>query len=297
MENFRRDKRVILAAALLALVSLVALGSSLKDVTFQPARQLSHSDSETIRVSVDEVVSRIVEVPVWKQVVCWILLFFFILLISALLSPEMRKRLLLGFLRFTLFVVLFLYIMKKNPGIFQGLLALASLGSGPANPALLKDIPPPIFEPPHVSAWFSFLVAFGMILLAALTVWRINRWWIRRNEFLNRRRPLEELAEIARSSLQELSLGTIPSHEVIIQCYMRLNQAVDAQRGIQRDFAMTPSEFSERLKKAGLPRRPVDRLTHLFESVRYGTRICQRPDVDEAVSCLTSILKYCGEVP
>jgi hypothetical protein len=49
------------------------------------------------------------------------------------------------------------------------------------------------------------------------------------------------------------------------------------------------------LEKAGLPREPVNRLTRLFESVRYGARTSAQSDVDEAIACLTSILKYCGE--
>lgn len=295
MENFLKDKRVILFAALLALVSLVVLGSALKDVSFLPAQPFSQSDSETIQISVGAMVDRIVEVPVWKQVVFWILLFFFVLLVSSLLSPEMRKRLIMGFLRMALFVILILYIMKNNPGFLQGSFALGLPGADSANPSLSENIPPPVFEPPQISGLLSFYITLGIVLLAAVVVWRVNRWWARQNELLALRRPLDEIARIARTSLQELSLGNVSSHDMIIQCYERMSRVVDAKRGLYRDSAMTPSEFAARLEKAGLPRGPVHRLTHLFESVRYGARTSEQRDVDEAISCLTSILKYCGE--
>jgi hypothetical protein len=67
------------------------------------------------------------------------------------------------------------------------------------------------------------------------------------------------------------------------------------RRGLYREYAMTPAEFAVRLQSAGLPPEPVNRLTRLFESVRYGARISAQRDVDEAIACLTSILKYCGE--
>ena len=74
-----------------------------------------------------------------------------------------------------------------------------------------------------------------------------------------------------------------------------MSRVVDVRRGLSRGHAMTASEFAARLEKAGLPREPVYRLTHLFESVRYGARTSAQGDVDEAIACLTSILKYCGK--
>jgi hypothetical protein len=74
-----------------------------------------------------------------------------------------------------------------------------------------------------------------------------------------------------------------------------MTRVVDARRGLFREYAMTPAEFALRLENAGLPREPVSRLTRLFEAVRYGARTSSQSDIDEAVACLTSILKYCGE--
>ena len=66
-------------------------------------------------------------------------------------------------------------------------------------------------------------------------------------------------------------------------------------RQLQREIAMTPHEFAVRLEQAGLPGDAVTRLTRLFEAVRYGDRKSGPKDINEAVSCLKTILRYCGE--
>jgi hypothetical protein len=58
---------------------------------------------------------------------------------------------------------------------------------------------------------------------------------------------------------------------------------------------MTPNEFAIRLERAGLPGDAVRRLTRLFEMVRYGDRKSAPKDISEAVTCLNTILHYCGE--
>lgn len=295
MKTLSKDRRMVLFAALLALVSLIVLGSSLKDIAFRPTQPLSQSDSETIQVSVGDVIDKIADIPVWKQALFWTLLFLLVILVASLLSPEMRKRLLIGFIRMALFIIVFLYITKTNPEFLRELFSLGLPGADQTSSSLTEDIPPPVFEPPQISGWFSFFITFGIILLIGLVVWRINRWRLRQNELFAMRRPLEEIAEVARASLKELSLGDSSAHDVIIQCYERMSRVVVTKRGLNRDFAMTPSEFAVRLEKAGLPHGPVNRLTRLFESVRYGSRTSDQRDVDEAISCLNFILEYCGE--
>jgi hypothetical protein len=135
-----------------------------------------------------------------------------------------------------------------------------------------------------------------IVLLTAVLFWRINRWWMLRKETSDALRPLDEIAGIARASLRQLSSGQGSAQDKIIQCYEDMSRVVGARRGLHREHAMTAAEFAIRLEKAGLPREPVNRLTHLFESVRYGARTSAQAEVDEAIACLTSILKYCGEL-
>jgi len=106
--------------------------------------------------------------------------------------------------------------------------------------------------------------------------------------------PLRNLAQIARSSLRDLSDGR-ETTDVIMNCYFRMSDVVSDKRNLQRGMSMTPGEFALRLEEAGLPGDAVRRLTRLFERVRYGAHKAGPKDVNEAVACLTTILQYCGE--
>jgi hypothetical protein len=150
-----------------------------------------------------------------------------------------------------------------------------------------------VFEPSQISPTFSYLISFGFVLLWLAVLWGLYRGWKRYQSF-NTKKPLDEIAKIARSSLDDLSSGR-NSSDVIINCYLRMSDVVSNRRQLQREIAMTPHEFAVRLEQAGLPGDAVSRLTRLFEGVRYGDRRSGPRDVNEAVSCLKTILHYCGE--
>jgi hypothetical protein len=56
---------------------------------------------------------------------------------------------------------------------------------------------------------------------------------------------------------------------------------------------MTPREFEARLATAGLREDHIQRLTRLFEAVRYGTQSPGKREEREAVDCLTAIVRFC----
>jgi hypothetical protein len=151
----------------------------------------------------------------------------------------------------------------------------------------------PVFVPSEISPAFSYLISFGVALLLLVTTWALYRGW-QKYMALSNKKPLEEIARIARSSLHDLTSGR-DSSDVIINCYLRMSEVVSNKRQLHRSVAMTPHEFALRLEQAGLPGDAVNRLTRLFEVVRYGDRKSSPRDVNEAVNCLTTILHYCGE--
>jgi hypothetical protein len=205
----------------------------------------------------------------------------------------MRKRLILSFIRLAAFVIIFLFIIKQNPGLFEGLFDFAQAdANSDTDPSAIGL--PPVFQPPQISSFISYLITFCILLVALLGFIGFYRWWSRRQAWLKSHRSLDEIADAARASLDDLASGH-DWDDVIIQCYARMSQVVDARRGMHRANAMTPTEFATWLVRAGLPREPVQRLTHLFELVRYGARRSGQIEIDEATNCLRSILKYCGE--
>lgn len=292
MRSFFQKKLVIILLAAAALLALTVLATSLEQVPFQDAQRFSQK--ETVNVppaSFSDVANAWEEVPLWRQAVLWSLIALMIVLVGLLLSPELRKRLFLLSIR-AVVIVYGIYFLLRNYG--QQLFGLRGLGSGPGAPGAEGNLQPmPTFEPPQVSPLLSYVVSFAIALLWMVVMWGLYRAWKKYSAF-NTRRPLDEIARIARSSLNDLSSGR-DSSDVIINCYLRMSDAVADKRQLRRELAMTPQEFALRLERAGLPGDPVRRLTGLFELVRYGDRRSAPRDVNEAVTCLNTILHYCGD--
>ena len=290
MRSLFQNKRLILLLSALALLALTMLAISLNQVPFHEGQRYGQEGTTEVRIAPGQISEVWVEVPIWKQVVVLILLSLLIVLIGLLMSPEMRKRMFVLLIRmaFTFWAV---YFLLKNYG--DQILPLMGQGLEDAQQADSQLAPMPVFTPPQVSPAFAYLISFVFALLWLAVIWGLYRGWQKYSR-LNTTKPLDELARIARSSLNDLSSGR-NSSDVIINCYLRMSDVVSDKRQMHRSAAMTPHEFALRLEQAGLPGDAVTRLTRLFEAVRYGDRKSSPRDVNEAVSCLKTILNYCGE--
>ena len=292
MRSLLENKRLILVLAALALAALTVLAISLNEVPFRDAQQFSKSSESARRINPQEIINAWVEIPWWRQLGLWVLLLVLVILIGYLLPPELRKRLILRFLRMAL-TFWGLFYLFKNYGHMLPALDL-DVAQGPAaQSSNVRTVASPVFVPSEISPTFSYLVSFGVALLLLVIIWALYRGWQKYASQSNQK-PLDEIARIARSSLRDLSSGR-DSSDVIINCYLRMGDVVSSKRHLHRAIAMTPHEFAVRLEQAGLPGDAVNRLTRLFEGVRYGDRKSSSKDVNEAVNCLTTILHYCGE--
>jgi hypothetical protein len=296
MQKLFEDKRVVLLTAFLALLSLVLLAGSLRSMDFRPGESFGRREAATPRESLDlgELITSAAEVPFWRQVLFWVSSFVVVLLCASLLDPELRKKLIMAFVRLALFALVFLYIVEKNPEVFAGLLSQLSLVNDFAVDPQASDAPVPVFQPPQVSNWLSYAIALSFVLLALFSFWWLGRLWVRLKELTSTREPLDELAAIARQSLGDLQSGR-NFENAVLECYARMSSVVDKKKGLSREHAMTPAEFAARLTRAGLPREPVEKLTRLFEGVRYGKQPAGQAEINDAMKSLTSILQYCGE--
>lgn len=291
MRSIFQKKLWIVLLAVLALGSLTVLAVSLDELSFSEAVRFRLPEAERLPpVSVNDVVDMWGDVPLWKHILVWSLLALLVILVGLLLSPELRKRLLLLLIRagFTVFAI---YYLLTNYG--QTLFGFQAPGGGRDDAAAAGAQPMPAFEPPQVSPMVSYMVSLACALVWIAIMWGLYQGW-KRYAAMMAKKPLDEIAHIARSSLKDLSSGR-DSSDVIINCYLRMSDVVADKRKLQREVAMTPQEFALRLEKAGLPGDAVRRLTGLFEVVRYGDRRSAPKDVTEAVSCLNTILHYCGE--
>lgn len=290
MRSLLKNKRLVLLMAVLGLGALTILATSLNKVPFLEAQRYAREEVELPSFSPPEAPQVVVDVPLWKQLLLLGSLVLLAILVGLLMSPEARKRMFVMLIRMA-FTFWAIYYFVKNYGanLFGSQLPAPS-----ASPDGTGDVlPMPEFVPPQVSPTFTYLISFGFALLWLAVLWGLYRGW-RKYQASRNEKPLDEIARIARSSLDDLTSGR-NSTDVIINCYLRMSDVVSNTRQLHRDIAMTPHEFALRLERAGLPGDAVGRLTRLFEGVRYGDRKSGPKDVNEAVSCLKTILHYCGE--
>jgi hypothetical protein len=291
MRSFFENKRLITLLAALALGALAILAISLNGVPFREAERFGRQDPKSIEMPMAPPPQSELDILGWKRLAVLGLLMLPVALVLMLMSPKWRKRL------FSWLVwAVGIYFLLKNDrvsSILQMLLGLRQQRAESAETINDSSVPVPVFEPPQVSSTFSYLISFVIALLLLVVIWGLYRGW-QRYSLLNTPKPLAEIARIARSSLDDLSSGR-NSSDVIINCYLRMSDVVSNKRHLQREIDMTPREFAARLEQAGLPGEAVMQLTRLFEGVRYGDRKSGSKDVNEAVSCLKTILHYCGE--
>ncbi len=298
MQKILEHKGTVLTLAIAALLSLVLLTNALSTMDFLPSQPIGGGSTEQATrppIDLERLLNTAAAVPFWQQLVFWGALFLLLLLISSLLSPEMRKQLIYTFLRTAISALLLLYFIKERREFFTNFLnQFSDIGQNLAITPETETSPVPVFEPPQEVSWLSFAVGFGVIVLTILLIWWVYRIWAQIREKIVWRDPLREIAAIARESLSELKAGH--SYEnAIVECYARMSEVIARKQGLKREHTMTPSEFAARLTHAGLPRDPIEKLTALFESVRYGRQPAGQAEINQAIGSLTSILAYCGE--
>jgi hypothetical protein len=298
MQKVFEDKRAVLILAVLALLSLMLLTNALNSMDFLPSQPIGGGSSEQSpgeALDLAAILNTVADIPFWKQVAFWAVLFVILLLITSLLSPELRKQMIRAFLRTAGSALILFYLIKHKPELFAGLFSqIFGVHENLTPSTEVESSAAPVFVPPQEVSWLSFAVTLGIILAVVLLIWWGNRFRVRIREMNTSRESLNEIAAIARDSLNDLKVGGNYDN-AIVECYARMSEVIAKKQGLQRTHAMTPSEFSARLTRAGLPRDPIQKLTSLFESVRYGKQTAGQAEINQAMHCLTTILTYCGE--
>lgn len=144
--------------------------------------------------------------------------------------------------------------------------------------------PPPWLTRP-LAALFLAGVGIGLYL------WQKRR----RAQRAKRPLPLDELSRRAELAIDELRRG-LKLDDVILRCYQEMVETAAAQRGARRPKGATPREFEPVLLRAGLPALAVQRLTRLFEQVRYGGYQPGPQDQQVAIASLTEIVQTCARL-
>ena len=136
-------------------------------------------------------------------------------------------------------------------------------------------------EPPRS---FTYLVAMLMAAIAAFVAWR----WPRKSDLNLERDPYQSLQQDAAAALTEIQAGS-SLRDAILNCYAKMVDTVQENRGIGMSKTVTAREFESRLLARGMPQNAVQRLTRLFESARYSNEAMGERDRLEAISCLSEV--------
>ena len=288
-----KRRRLLLLLCVIVVAAVVVLASSVHDVQFLPGRTLVAAAPSSYP-NLMPLVQIASETPLWKLLLFWLAFVTTLVLWFYLLPPVLRKKIVRQMLGLaTGFLVLLLaaryQILKLPPFIAESANPAGGFQPGPDPGSRL-----PIFHAPPMSAWTIYLVSLAVLLAILSSLYFIYRKWKRSQP--SRLSSLTAIAGIAEASLRDLASGRNWG-DVILQTYADMSNAVSARRGLQRGASATAREFADRLAHAGLPGVEVERLTRLFETVRYGGRRSSESDMKEAVDCLNTILLACGATP
>jgi hypothetical protein len=285
MKTLIQSKPLILMIGIVGLGALVYLAAGLSTMTFDQTQPLVLAPL-SFQSALEGIRQDVISVDFWVKVLFWLMFLAFILVVTALLIPEIRKRVLRNLIRLVTFSLVLMYMVERVGGTLvqtQQTDAAQEILKSPAQPQVAT------FTPPEVSPVTSYIVSMCMVSLVMGVIW----WQLHRRRAVRPDTPLQEIARTARAALDDLSKGK-EWGDAVVQCYLKLNDIVRKRYDVHRQLGMTPSEFIERLEQIGLPSQPVRRLTALFEAVRYGAKQFTQVEVDEAVDCLRSIAQAAG---
>jgi hypothetical protein len=149
---------------------------------------------------------------------------------------------------------------------------------------LQQDIAPlPVFQA-ETPDWDVYLNSF-IVVLIIIGVTGFFYWRSRQSDSDD---ELDMLAEEAKSAIVDIQSGG-DFRNAILRCYSQMCQILQKERGIYRSDWMTPREFERRMLRAGVPHKPAQGLTKLFEFVRYGGKTPDSEQENQAVLWLNAI--------
>jgi hypothetical protein len=278
----------ILISLGVAVAAILALAASLSQVEFSPGEPFAFGTGMPVR---QPPMGMSPELPPAVRLFLRVLLLLTLTLIPfsifyLIISPSARKRFLQNLVVFGVLLA-FIYLLREQmkPGE-RTEDVLANFGRMPEG-EVGAGRPPAEFSaaaPQWLVLLVSFILAALVVAIIIGVIWAIVR---------SRRRPAPELPLIELAQQAEEARETIEAggdlRDTVIRCYMEMNRVVRDARGLQRERAMTPREFEDRLEHAGLPGDQVRDLTRLFEEVRYGAKELGPWEGRRAVACLTAI--------
>ena len=216
-------------------------------------------------------------------------------IIINLFTPAGRRRLLKGLIQLLAFMLI-MYIIsnladslnqRKEVPQEQPNFEVGKGGPTPEGlaPAVTQEVTTP-------SPWLDAGICIGLAVILAIMI-TVLAWGIYRASKARTGEAITRLADEAQQAVDSLQAGG-NIRDTVIRCYIQMTQVLAEERQVHREEAMTPHEFEQiLLKKMKLPETPVQRLTRLFEAVRYGDYHPGKREEMEAIDSLSAIAAAC----
>jgi len=150
----------------------------------------------------------------------------------------------------------------------------------------IPEIPASVAEPPQ---WLVIVVTLAIVAAVLGIAWM---WWQRRQQNI-RHDPAELLAREAQQAAKTIETGS-DLKDTVLRCYRDMSRVLGDSQNIRRQKAMTPREFETQLADVGVSDDHIQRLTRLFESIRYGGNTATEREKREAIDCLNAIARAYG---
>lgn len=277
----RQEKRRMATLAAAGLVGMALLAAAMERFTFAAPRVLRETQANRIGFS---------ETTALHLFLAWLLLLALPMIYMMYHSPQYRRWILWTLLLSPLLVYA-IAITKPTPlrpaggALDEGTAELlqGALATVTPTPAALEI---GVLTANQALTWLLSLGLAVLILTLAITAY----WFASRSRAVS---SLEIIAASVETARQALAQGG-DAQAAILRCYAEMLAAANA-RGANRPGYLTPAEFIQRMVQVGLPGGAVERLTHLFEVVRYSP---QPPTVvmeAEAMDCLQAIAQAAKE--
>jgi hypothetical protein len=292
--GLKSKKLKLLLLLAIALMAMMLLAGGLARLEFLPGRDVSLTALWQLFIAESPLFLPYIPVPVdlLRFLIACLWLLIIIFAIALIISPEFRREAFKRIIRYALFFLLIYGMIRalQNVQLFPGEEAQGEVDGGlldELSPEALPTPPDFVVNPP---SWFVTGVSILLIALILGTIWFT---WRRLARTKASETPLELLAQEAELALKGLQAGS-DLKDTIMRCYFEMSQILKKERGLQRQQAMTPREFEAYLAESGFASEDIQRLTRLFEGVRYGSKSPGQSEEQEAVACLTAIVQAYG---
>ncbi len=164
--------------------------------------------------------------------------------------------------------------------------AASTMTPGPPRPVEQVHVEVPAVSPTN---WQVIMIAVGSsLVMAGLVLFFFLRIYpLIKSRATDKGDLLGKLGKSAGLAAHRIIAGDDP-RAAILRCYQEMTEIMSKAEQIPNYSYFTPREFASRLRARGMKDNDVDRLTSIFEAVRYGGRN-GAAFVNEAVASLQSI--------